>query len=296
MTALSKIALIGVGNMGAPMASHLSRATRRLVLFDLKRETAEAAAAACGAEVAPDLAAAARDSDMVVTMLPTAEVVHRALFAEAGLLAGLGEGGLVVDMSSSYPPATRQTGAELAERGVVLLDAPVSGGVRGAEKGTLAIMLGGDDAAAMDRAEPALATMGRVFRTGPLGSGHALKALNNYLSAVGLSAACEAILVGERFGLDPAVMIDVVNASTGRNTSTERKFHTWILPRTFGAGFALDLMAKDLKAAADMARELGLTMPNLEEETRLWAAAREELGPGVDHTEIIRYLENHQGD
>ncbi|GAB5468039.1 MAG: NAD(P)-dependent oxidoreductase [Rhodospirillales bacterium] len=295
MTELRKIALIGVGNMGAPMAAHLVRAAERLVLFDLDVKVAEERAAAIGAEVADRLSEAAEDCDLVVTMLPNAEVVRAVLLDEAGLASALPRGAIVVDMSSSYPPATRETGALLAERGLTLLDAPVSGGVKKAVSGELAIMLGGDEPAALERAEPALATMGKVFRTGPLGSGHALKALNNFVSAAGLAAACEAILVGERFGLDPAVMIQVINASTGRNNATEVKFEPFILNRDFGSGFALDLMSKDLKAAADLASSLDLAVPHLQLSAELWAEAKAALGPGADHTEIFRYLETRAG-
>ncbi|MEO1193279.1 MAG: NAD(P)-dependent oxidoreductase [Pseudomonadota bacterium] len=287
---MQKIGFIGIGNMGAPMAGHLTGVTKTLSLFDLNREAAATRAAEIGAEVADSLADLGKDADLVITMLPNADVVAHVLLSRGGLAEALPEGALVVDMSSSFPPTTQATGAALAERGCTLLDAPVSGGVKKAVTGELAIMLGGDEEAALSRAEPALSAMGRIFRTGKLGSGHALKALNNYVSAAGLEAACEAVIVGERFGLDPKVMIAVINASTGRNNATEVKFEPFILNGNFGSGFALDLMSKDLNAAADLAAALGLQAAHLTLSAELWAEAKEALGPGADHTEIYRFL------
>ncbi len=292
LPSFSKIALVGVGNMGGPMAVHLAKAAEQFFVYDLRAEIAAKVAAVSGGSVAKCLAEAGEGAELVVTMLPSAEVVRTVLFGAGDrLTGGLPKGALVVDMSSSYPPTTQQTGAELAECGFTLLDAPVSGGVKKAVTGELAIMLGGDDPAALDRAQPALETMGRIFRTGALGSGHALKALNNYVSAAGLTAACTALLVGERFGLDPKVMFDTINASTGRNNATEVKLHPFIIPRDFASGFALDLMVKDLKAAADLAKELGLDLALLKQEVDLWAKAKESLDEGADHTEVLTYLE-----
>ncbi len=291
MSEISKAAFVGLGNMGAPMVAHLAKVVGSLSLFDLRTEVATAAAEAAGGSVAKSLAEAAEDADLVIAMLPNAHVVRSVLFGEGDCLTrSLPKGAVVVDMSSSYPPITKQSGAELLTYGATLLDAPVSGGVKRAVSGELAIMLGGDDSTAMDRVQPALESMGKVFRTGPLGSGHALKALNNYVSAAGLTAACVALQVGKRFGLDPSVMIDTINASTGRNNATERKFHSFIIPETYDSGFALDLMAKDLRAAADLAQDLGLALPPLEEEADRWTEAKAKLEAGADHTEIFRYL------
>ncbi len=288
----SKVALIGVGNMGGPMARYLAKVAKDFCVYDLRSETAAAVASQSGGRSVASLGEAGEGAELVVTMLPNADIVRRVLFAEDdSLTATMPKGALVVDMSSSYPLTTQQTGRELADQGFVLLDAPVSGGVKRAEAGDLAIMLGGDDAAALDRAQPALETMGKVFRTGRLGSGHALKALNNYLSAAGLTAACTALLVGERFGLDPKVMFETINASTGRNNATQVKLHPFIIPRDFASGFALDLMAKDLKAAAAMAQDLGLSVELLQREANLWAEAKADLPDGADHTEIFRVLE-----
>ena len=286
------VGLIGLGNMGGPMAAHLKGVAGELRLFDARAEVTARVAEETGGRATSSLAELGRGADIVITMLPNAGVVRAVVLGEGGegLADALSPGAIVVDMSSSFPPATKELGAALKARGIALLDAPVSGGVRKAIAGTLAIMLGGDDAAALDRAEPVLASMGRIIRTGPLGSGHAVKALNNFVSAAGLAAAAEAVIVGEKFGLDPGVIVDVLNASTGRNNSTEVKMHQFVLNRAFNSGFALDLMAKDIKAAADLAEGLGLEMPNLAAAAALWREAQGALGEGADHTEIARYL------
>ncbi len=227
-------------------------------------------------------------------MLPHSGIVRDVCMGSGtpGLVSGLAAGSVIVDMSSSDPVETRRLGADLAQSGVALLDAPVSGGVRRAMAGSLAIRLGGDDAAAMDRCETVLAAMGTVLRTGALGSGHAAKALNNYVSAAGLAAACEAVIIGRRFGLDPETLVDVLNASTGRNNSTENKLAQFILSGQFGeAGFALDLMAKDVGLARSLAEAQAAPLPGVMAAGPLWAAARDALGPGADHTEIFRYLQ-----
>ena len=191
-------------------------------------------------------------------------------------------------MSSSDPLGTRKLGDSLAAAGIALVDAPVSGGVRRAADGTLAIMAGGEGAV-IDRIEPLLAAIGRsIFRTGPLGSGHAMKALNNYVSGAGLVAALEALRVGSAFGLDPAVIVDVLNASTGRNNSTENKLKQFVLSESFASGFSLGLMAKDIRTADELARALGIPAPLAERTAALWVEAARLLGPDADHTEVDR--------
>ena len=178
----------------------------------------------------------------------------------------------------------------LTARGVDYVDAPVSGGEPGARDGTLAIMAGGDNAT-IDRAEPILKAMGKsIFRTGPLGSGHAAKALNNYVSAAGLAAAVEAVAIGGRFGIDPNTLVDVFNASTGRNNSTENKIKQFVIPESFTSGFSLALMAKDIRTADDLAHQIGVIAPLADEVASLWDGALKELGNAADHTEIGRYL------
>jgi 3-hydroxyisobutyrate dehydrogenase len=285
--------------MGHPMARHLAHAGYRIVVHDVDRGAVERLRKSVPAESGGSLGAIGESCDAVITMLPDGGAVSEVVLGRHGtgdcVLAGLSAGKILVDMSSSSPVGTRELGARLAERGVAAIDAPVSGGVRKAEDATLSIMVGGD-AQAIARCRPVLEAMGKqIFLTGPLGSGHAMKALNNYVSAAGLVAAAEAVLVAERFGLDPGKVVDVLNASTGMNNSTLNKFHRFILSRTFDSGFSLDLMVKDLKTALELARATGSPAPFAEACVEAWTKAQAALGPGLDHTEVVRHWENLAG-
>jgi 3-hydroxyisobutyrate dehydrogenase len=194
-------------------------------------------------------------------------------------------------MSSSDPPDTRALAPALAEHGVALLDAPVSGAVPRARDGTLAIMLGGDDEQAIERVLPVFEPLSeRIFRTGPLGSGHAMKALNNFVAGAGFVAAAEALVVGQSFGLDPAVMVEILNASTGRNFSTENVLERHVLSREFATGFALALLTKDVGIAADLADAIGVESPLSHLVRERLAEALDALGP-VDHSAAILHWE-----
>ena len=223
-------------------------------------------------------------------MLPDGKAVRTALLGPEGVAGGLAPAALVLDMSSSAPVATRDLAADLAARGITLVDAPVSGGVRRAVDGSLAIMAGGD-ASAVARARPLLEALGTsIFETGAIGSAHAMKALNNYVSAAGLAAACEALQVGAAFGLDPALMTDILNVSTGRNNATEVKLKPFVIPKRYASGFSIGLMAKDLRTADDLARQLGVPAPLSRAVSALWAEASEDLGPQADHTAIDAFV------
>lgn len=278
--------------MGAPMVHCLVERGFSPLVFDSLADAAEKVAARNGLKAAISLGEIAESCNTVILMLPNSAIVRQVCLGEGGLAVHLREGAVIIDMSSSDPIETRSLGKELAGRGIILLDAPVSGGLRKAVTGTLAIMLGGDDAAAMDAAEPILQSMGRVFRAGPLAAGHATKALNNYVSAAGLVAACEAVIMARDFGLDPERMTEIINASTGRNNSTENKIVQFVLSGQFrDAGFALNLMSKDVGLAAHLAKKSGRPMPGVEAVSAIWTEADRALGPGADHTEIFRYLE-----
>jgi len=278
------------------MARNLAAAGYDLVVRDADAALQESVASELGAVPAAD-PAAFRDVGAVVTMLPTGRVVSEVLLEWNGGLAGaLAAGSVVVDMSSSDPPGTRELGTALTALGLVLVDAPVSGGVPKAELGTLAIMVGGDDEDAIARATPLLEALGeRLFRTGPLGSGHAIKALNNYVAAAGFTAASEALLIGHRFGLDPAVMVEVLNASTGRNFSTEFTMVHHVLPRTFATGFALGLLAKDVGIAAELGDAVAVEAPLSRLLKQLWAEAAGDEGAEVDHSAALRHWERVNG-
>jgi len=290
------IGFIGLGQMGHPMARNLARAGYRLVAHDVDRDALERARNATEAQAPGSLKAAAERCEAVVTMLPDGDAVRAVVLGPGDcLLAGFRRGSVLIDMSSSSPLGTRELGARLAERGVAMLDAPVSGGVRKAADATLSIMVGGD-AQIIARCRPILEAMGKqIFMTGPLGSGHAMKALNNYVSAAGLVAAAEGVLAAQRFGLDPGNVVDILNASTGMNNSTLNKFHQFILSRAFDSGFSLDLMVKDLNTALEVARSTGSPARLAEACLEAWTEAQAALGPGLDHTAVVRYWEKLAG-
>jgi 3-hydroxyisobutyrate dehydrogenase len=285
------IGFIGLGAMGEPMAARIAAAGFRLTVHDADAARTQRIAAAIGAGAARTPAEAAAASDILVTMLPSSAVVETVLDGPDGALAGLASGSLVVEMSSGVPDTTRLLAGRAAERGIALIDAPVSGGVARAKTGELAIMAGGD-AAAIDRAQPLLEAMGSsVIRTGVIGSAHAMKALNNLVSAGGFLIGIEALLIGQKFGLDPALMVDVLNVSTGMNNSTQKKFKQYVLSRRFDAGFGLDLMVKDLGIALGVAEATSTPAPFAGLCKDIWAGAQKVLGPGQDHTAVAKFSE-----
>lgn len=292
MAAIKRIAFAGIGNMGWPMAANLVKAGFEVTACDAVPGRAEAFAAETGAKSAASPAEAVAGADAVVIIVPTSKQVAEAVAAMAPSLA---KGMLVIDMTSGQPGRTREIAAGLAEKGVAMLDCPVSGGVPRAKTGQLAIMAGGDDAD-LDRAGPMLKAMGAsIHRCGPIGAGQAMKALNNLVSAGGYLIGIEALLIGQRFGLDPAKMVDVLNAGTGMNNSTQKKFKEYVLSRRFDAGFGLDLMVKDLSIALEVGRETTTPTPFAALCREMWASAAAMLGPGADHTAVAKLSEQMSG-
>ena len=289
------VGMIGLGAMGAPMAARVAGAGHAVRLYDTAADRLDEAAEATGGARARGPADAAAGADLVIAMLPTGADVARAALGQGGIADGLDSGGVVVDMSSSEPSGTVALAGELARRGIDMIDAPVSGGRAGAVAGTLTIMAGGDPAV-IERCRPVLEAIGgRVVRTGAVGSGHALKSLNNTISAAGFLIAAEAFLVGRRFGLSPAVMAEAVNGSTGMNHATLNKMERFVFSREFDSGFSLDLMVKDLEIALGLARDTATAAPFAALSREIWAQARHNLEPGRDHTEIVRWLERIAG-
>jgi len=283
------VAFIGIGNMGWPMAAHIARAGHALTVYDLDAEKSARFASEHGCRATRQLQEVAQN-EITITMLPTGQIVRSVILeAENGAFArSLSPGAIVIDMSSSEPLGTRELGKVLERSGVQLIDAPVSGAVPRAKTGTLAIMIGGNDQAVIERVKPVLRTMGQqLFETGPLGTGHAMKALNNYIAAAGYTAVAEALLIGQRFGLDQERMVDILNASTGRNFSTEFMVKEHVLGRKFSTGFALGLMAKDVRIAADLGEAVGLDAPVSRLIRARWAEARDRLGAARDTSEAI---------
>ena len=285
-----RVGFIGVGAMGWPMCANIIKGGHELVAYDADPARLAKFVAEVGGRAASDLAEVA-GAEIVVTMLPTSKVVRQALFEDqdGAFAKAIRPGLIVVDMSSSEPGDTRELGPRLAEQGAVLIDAPVSGAVPRAITGTLAIMIGGENEAAIAKASPVLLSMGeRLFRTGPLGSGHAMKALNNYVAAAGFAAACEALLIGQRFGLQAQTMIDIMNVSTGKNFATEVVLKNEVITKRFQGSFALGLMAKDVGIAAGLGRAVGLDAPVSRVVSERLDYARDKLGPTVDNSCAIK--------
>jgi 3-hydroxyisobutyrate dehydrogenase len=290
---IKTIGFIGIGNMGRPMAANLVKGGYQVVAYDADAGRAAQFAREAGAKSAATLAELGRGVDAIVTMLPTGKEVRACLLeAEGGALAAnLPQGAIVIDMSSADPVGTRALHADLAGRGLALVDAPVSGGVPRATDGSLAIMIGGDKAA-VEQAKPVLGKMGtRLFEVGGPGNGHAMKALNNFVAGTGFIAVAEAVLVGQRFGLDPAVMIDVMNVSTGKNFNTENVVKQHVISGAFASGFALGLLAKDVRIAADLAAAIEVESPLTRLSSALLGEARDKVGGDKDHTLAYTYWE-----
>jgi 3-hydroxyisobutyrate dehydrogenase len=279
------IGFVGLGNMGWPMAANLHAAGFALAVRDADAARQTRFAAEHPGARAADSPVAFAAAGIVVTMLPNGAIVREALLGW-GIAAALDRGALVLEMSSSDPSDTLRLAADLAPDGVRVVDAPVSGGVPRAVTGELSLMVGGDDAD-VDDAQPVLRVLGdpaRQFRTGGLGSGHAMKALNNAIGAATYCAAAEALVIGRRFGLDPQTMIAIINASTGRSFVSELVFGPEVLTGRYGTGFALGLMAKDVHIARSVAAAAETDAPVIALADERWAKALGELGPAADQS------------
>jgi 3-hydroxyisobutyrate dehydrogenase len=280
------IGFIGLGRMGSPMARRLVEGGHRVLGFDLAPEALAHLAESGGEPV--HSAGEAAVADVVVLMLPDSDVVTAVLHGD-DVVAALASDSIVIDMSSSEPMRTRELAAELAERGIHLVDAPVSGGVRGAETGKLTIMVGGEGEI-VDRVQPVLELLGRPVRAGDVGAGHAVKALNNLMSATHLWVTSEAMIAGQKFGLDPEVMLSVFNGSSGRSGSTDNKWPNFILPGGYDSGFGLRLMLKDMKIATALARAVDVEPTLGDEAVELWSRAADDLDPAADHTQVAQWI------
>ena len=287
------LGFIGVGRMGAPMAGHLIDAGHRLTVFDIDK-AALAPFIARGAAAATSPREVASTVETVIVSLPTPDVVRDVALGAEGIVAGR-RVKTFIDLSTTGPRMIAAVAAELAGRDIATIDSPVSGGVGGARKQTLAVM------AACSRPlfetfEPVLKVFGRVFYIGERpGMGQTMKLANNLLSATAMAISAEAIVMGVKAGLDPRVMVDVINSGSGRNTATLEKFPRAVLPRSFDYGFATELMYKDVKLCLEEAEALGVPMWLGSAVRQLWQFANAELGPRSDFTEIVKLVEQWAG-
>ena len=284
---MSEVGFVGLGNMGMPMARRLAAAGYHVRGYDVSAEIMREIGGLDGFTPAPGLTGLG--TDVVLLSLPDSDVVEHVLLA-GGLLDSVPEGGMVIDMSSSDPARTRDLAARAAESRVALIDAPVSGGVAGARAGSLTIMVGGSPEA-FELARPMLAAIGkRVVHAGDVGAGHAVKALNNLMSAANLLASCEALIAGQRFGLDPAVMLEIINGSSGRSANTENKWPNHILTGKYDDGFAMRLMVKDIKLALGIQHATGVPAAASEAVVATWESALADSPADASHTAIARWL------
>jgi 3-hydroxyisobutyrate dehydrogenase len=291
---LPPTAFLGLGAIGAPMAAHLASAGA-LTVWNRTAAAAERFAAQHGARVAATPREAAAAADLVVTCLPTSREVAALLDGPDGLLAGFRPGALLVDCTSGDPASSREIAARLAPRGVGFVDAPVSGGTNGAEAGTLTVMVGGE-AAAVARARPLLERFGRrIAHVGPVGAGHALKAVNNALLAVNILAVGEGLAALVKAGVPARAALEVLNGSSGRSFVSETLVPERVLTGAWPRTFRLALLAKDVGIARGLLRETGVEGPVLDRAGELVDRARRALGEDADYLEAIRLIEAQAG-
>src|SRR6516164_1244296 len=286
------IGFIGLGQMGFHMARRLVEAGHRLVVFDSRREAIERLTA-LGAQAAASPRELADAVETVMVSLPTPDVVLAVATGPGGVIEGKRVRHFV-DLSTTGAVMAKRIFEALKARNIVQIDCPVSGGVTGAAKGTLALMASGPRAE-INAIEPALAAIGKIFFIERPGAGQTMKLCNNFLSAAAMTATSEAMVMGVKAGLDPRIMLDVINSGSGRNTATEDKFGRVVLPRTFNLGFTVGLMTKDLKLCLGEGKALGVPMQVAEAVTQLLETACDENGPDKDLTTVVQPVERRAG-
>ena len=290
---LPKIGFIGLGQMGVPMVRCLLKNNYEVSGFDLNSAVLASFSDDKSFHSKSTPQGVVESSDVIVFMLPDSNVVDQLLWGESGtngIAQYLNAKKTLVDMGSSDPVRTRANADKLKAMGVAFVDAPVSGGVKRAVDGTLSIMIGGD-AVAVNAVTPILSAMGKTLtHVGQNGAGHAVKALNNYVSASGLLAVCEALVAAQKFGIDPHLANKVFNTSTGKNNTTDVKVENFMLSGTFGSGFSLALMRKDLQTALDFIDRMGTPDDFAKQCVSTWKAAESTLNKGADHTAMYKFI------
>ncbi|MCZ7665582.1 MAG: NAD(P)-dependent oxidoreductase [Thermoleophilia bacterium] len=291
-----RVGFIGLGVMGAPMAGHLARAGYSLAVHDIDRlRVDEVAAEHPGVRVAATPKTVAEASDIVITMLPSGKYVREVALGDAGLIQGFARGSLLLDTSSCEPWLTVETAATLAQVGVDLVDAPVSGAQAGAQAAELVFMVGGRRGP-VARVMPLLDVMGKqAFHLGPVGAGHAMKCINNLITALTFMATAEGLTIGRRFGLDPDVMTDVLNVSTGMSWISRTHIKQRVTNRKFDDPFKLELMVKDISIALELATREELSLPLSDLGRRLWTAAQSYSPEGASISDMVRWVEHMTG-
>ena len=288
-----EIGFIGLGNMGGPMSRRLVEAGHQLTVFDTRPEAMQRLTK-IGARAAKSPADIADRVETVMTILPSLDIGLKVAIGEDGLIRG-NRVRRYVDLSTTGSRAAVKTAEILKARNIVQIDCPVSGGVPGAEKGTLAVMVSGP-ADEIEKVRPALEVFGKVFICGDRpGLAQSMKLANNFLSATGMAASCEAIAMGVKAGLDPSLMVEVINAGSGMNTATTQKFPRSVLPGTFDYGFGMGLMVKDVRLFLAEAESFGIPIEVAQAVGRLWEKALAEHGANSDFTQLAQTVENGAG-
>lgn len=287
------IAFLGLGAIGEPMASHLAHEPFVLTVWNRSADRAREFGAKYGVRVAATAAEAVIGADVVITCVPSSREVEE--LVTGGVAQAMLEGSILVDCTSGDPATSRRVAESLAPRRIAFIDAPVSGGVKGAIAGTLTIMCGGAESD-IDRVRPVLEAFGKkIIRCGDIGAGDAVKAMNQALLAIHIWSAGEALAVLSKLGVDTQVALDVINGSSGRSNSSENLFPERVMTRAFPRTFKLALLDKDVRIAAGIAEENGIEAPLMELTTRLFAEARKILGEEADHVEAVRVIEDRTG-
>lgn len=288
------IGFIGLGMMGIPMSKHLLDAGYNVVGYDVDPEACKKAKAN-GAEIASSPREVAQRGNPVITILPNSEIVEDVVLGDDGVMAGAAEGSVLIEMTTAYPMSTLKIAKELEKKGMRMLDAPVSGGVVGAEKGTLSIIVGGDQDL-FEKCKPLFESMGKnIFYMGGVGSGHTMKAVNNFLSGCSMVATSEAVALATKAGLDPKRVVDVLQVSTGRSYSTELKFPKFVLTRQFDDGFRIELFNKDLEILTRLGRELKVPMFTANMIHQIFNFALSQGYGPKGHTSIAQLIEEWAG-
>jgi len=287
------IGFIGVGRMGSHMTRRLVAAGHKVVVYDADARALQRATAT-GASAAHSPADVASQADIVMASLPTPDIVKTVALSADGIIVGT-RAKIFIDLSTTGPRVASEVAKALEEKGIIAVDAPVSGGPAGAEKGTVAVMVSGPKRLA-NELTPILGVIGKVFWVGEEpGLGQTMKLCNNLLSATAITITSEALVMGTKAGLDPAVMLDVINAGSGRNTATADKFPRCVLPRKFDFGFATDLLYKDVRLCLEEGERLGVPMIVGNAVRQLVGIAKALKGPGSDITEIVQPVEQWAG-
>jgi 3-hydroxyisobutyrate dehydrogenase len=290
-----KVAFLGLGAIGTPMASHLAREPFDLTVWNRTGEKARAFAEENGVYAASTPAEAVADAEVVITCVPSSREVEQVLAGESGVEAGLKKGALLIDCTSGDPATSRKIAERLKARGVSFVDAPVSGGVKGAVAGTLTIMCGGSEAD-IDRARTVLEAFGKkIIRCGEIGAGDAVKAMNQALLAINIWAGGEALASLAKLGVNASVALDVINGSSGRSNVSENLFPERVLGRKYPRTFKLALLDKDVRIAEEITKQNEIPSPFIELAARLFEDARRILGEEADHVEAVRVIEKQAG-